>query len=58
MKEPMMITAFGVTGTASQWEKLKGIKSATIRYRIRKGWSPEQALTEKATIGNNQHLRA
>ena len=52
----MKITAFGVTTTPSHWEKLKGIKSATIRYRIRRGWSPERAVSEKATIGNNKFL--
>jgi hypothetical protein len=31
--------------TLSQWARETGIKEATIDMRLRKGWSPEKALT-------------
>jgi hypothetical protein len=45
-----------MVATANQWSKFTGIKAATIRYRVRNGWLPERAVTEKATMGNNKFL--
>lgn len=35
----------GVSNNIRQWAKITGIKEATIRMRIERGWSPERALT-------------
>lgn len=40
-----MITFRGQTKTLQQWSETVGIKSATIRYRLRMGYNPEVALT-------------
>ena len=41
-----LITHNGRTQTVTQWQDETGIKEATIRYRLKKGWSVEKALTE------------
>lgn len=38
-------TALGETLTQVEWSEKTGIKSNTIRQRIKAGWSPERALT-------------
>lgn len=45
------------TKTVHQWEKIVGIKAATIKKRLRLGWSVERALTEKSYIGKNQYSK-
>ena len=40
-----LITALGKTQTMSQWADEIGIKYTTLRGRIRRGWSAEQAIT-------------
>jgi hypothetical protein len=44
------ITALGETRTIAQWAKHSGIDHETIRYRIRRGWSPDDAVTKPARI--------
>jgi hypothetical protein len=44
--------------SANEWASFTGLAAATIRYRIRVGWSPERALNDSAKIGNNQYLRS
>lgn len=39
------ITALGKTQTVYEWEKLTGIKWSTIRHRLKKGWTPDQAVS-------------
>lgn len=39
-----IITANGLTMTAAMWSEKTGIKANTIIYRIRRGWSPEDAV--------------
>ena len=39
------ISAFGMSLTAPEWSELKGIRSRTIKSRLRLGMSPEDALT-------------
>ncbi len=39
-----IITANGLTMTAAMWAEKTGIKPNTIIYRIRRGWSPEDAV--------------
>ena len=41
-----MISFRGKTQTLQQWANETGIKAATIRYRLRKGWSVDIALTK------------
>lgn len=46
------ITYNGVTRTVAEWAAITGIKSRTIAARLRKGWSPERALTEPLRESN------
>jgi hypothetical protein len=39
-----IITANGLSMTASMWSDRTGIKANTIIYRIRRGWVPEEAV--------------
>lgn len=50
-------TAKGLTLSITQWSAYSGIKRLTIAARIRNGWSIKRAVSESATVGNNQHLR-
>ena len=45
----------GLTLTVQQWADRIGIGEATIRKRLRLGWSTAKALTTEAVIGRNQH---
>lgn len=45
-KSCVYITANGETHTASEWSRITGINATTIRYRIRKGWDDEKAITK------------
>jgi hypothetical protein len=38
----------GRTQTLAQWAREVGLPFSTIRYRLRKGWPVERALTEKS----------
>lgn len=40
------VEAFGLRLTLSAWAERTGIKATVIGYRLRRGWSPEQALSE------------
>lgn len=40
-----IIEAFGKKQLSSQWAQETGIKRQTIEFRIKQGWSPEEALT-------------
>lgn len=42
----LVIFLDGVSMTASEWADKTGIKANTIVYRIRRGWSPERALSK------------
>ncbi len=44
------ITAFGKAMTVSEWERETGINQETIRARVDRGWSPERAMTDGATM--------
>jgi hypothetical protein len=48
------ITAFGQTRLLCEWADYARISASTLRGRLRRGWTPERALTEPAIIGNNQ----
>lgn len=41
------IEAFGERLSLSDWERRTGIHHTLIRYRLRVGWSPERALSER-----------
>lgn len=45
----------GICLTVQQWSEKTSIKEATIRKRLKLGWSVSKALTTKAIIGRNQH---
>lgn len=40
-----LLSAFGKTQTIKEWEAVVKIKSSTIRARLKRGWSAEDALT-------------
>jgi hypothetical protein len=42
----MLVTAFGETKTTAEWGRLLGIRCTTIRLRLHKGLSPEEALSK------------
>lgn len=44
-RDIMQITAFGDTLTSSQWQLCTGVPSRTIIWRIRNGWTPEDAVS-------------
>lgn len=39
------VTVGGRTLTYAEWAKVTGVSTQTIRNRIKKGWSPEDAVT-------------
>lgn len=48
-KEPRFITYKGVTKTASEWGRLKGLNHSTICNRLNLGWSIEKTLETPVT---------
>lgn len=40
------ITAFGETLPMSEWVKRSGIKKSALRSRLKRGWTPERALSK------------
>lgn len=52
-----LYTAMGMEMSLSQWSAYSNIGRNTLDNRIKQGWSVERAVTESATVGNNQHLR-
>jgi len=42
-----IISAFGKSQTLQTWADETGIKRETISMRIKRGWTPEMALTKK-----------
>jgi hypothetical protein len=47
-RQNVIIEAFGKSMTESAWAKETGLDRTVISYRIRKGWTPEDALTKPA----------
>jgi hypothetical protein len=43
-KQPMQLTAGGLTMLISNWQDRCGIDNRLIRWRIRQGWTPEQCV--------------
>jgi len=41
------ITAFGETKTISEWSRVYGVGITTINHRINKGWTHEQAVSQR-----------
>ena len=52
------VTFNNVTHTLAEWSEITGIDQPTIRFRLKKGWSVERALTEKPFVGKNQTYKA
>lgn len=42
-----LLSACGMTMTLSEWGLTSGLKPLTIRARLERGWTPEQAVTIK-----------
>ncbi|EEE35719.1 conserved hypothetical protein [Rhodobacteraceae bacterium KLH11] len=53
-KRGTRFTYSGKTHTVREWSKITGIDVATINYRLRKGWSPERALSEPISVSNSR----
>lgn len=49
-------TLNGVTRTQSEWARLHGIPQCTISLRLKRGWSPEDALTRKPVLHDRHPL--
>ena len=45
-KDSLRITFNGETLTTPQWAKKTGLRSSTIRIRLKRGWTVEKALTK------------
>jgi hypothetical protein len=45
-----LVTYQGRTQTASQWAREVGLKATTVNQRIKRGWTPERALTEPLKV--------
>jgi hypothetical protein len=46
-RSTVRITANGKTKTRMEWARAIGVHPATIRYRVKRGWDPVRAATEK-----------
>ena len=53
-RNTIFIVAFGKKQLISDWSKEKNIKVATLRARLKYGWSPEKILTRKVTKWQRQ----
>lgn len=51
----VLITIDGEAHTASEWAEIKGLNPGTVRERIRRGWTPEEALLPRL---KSRHDRA
>lgn len=49
-----IITFNGETKTIAEWGEVTGIKPITIHFRLKSGWTLEDALTIKPVVGRNQ----
>lgn len=45
-RKTFLVTVGNQSKTAQEWEETTGIKSFTIKKRLKRGWSPIKALTE------------
>lgn len=45
-KSNRIIKAFGLVKTIAEWSRHTGINHHTIRDRLKRGWKPENALTQ------------
>jgi hypothetical protein len=45
----VVLTVEGQSGTVAEWAERMGIGRSTIKERLRRGWSPERALSKTAT---------
>lgn len=52
------ITVHGETRTLSEWARLGGFGESTVRARLRRGWSPEDAVTQSLRDGGHPLARA
>jgi len=52
------ITLNGVTLTHSEWAKRLGCPASTISTRLKRGWTPEQAISRTVQKHTRRHLEA
>ena len=50
------VTAFGVTRNLSEWCEIYDQWPNTIKHRLHRGWSPEDAVSMPATPRDERHL--
>jgi hypothetical protein len=55
-RDNVMLTYNGKTQCLADWSREVGIDRRLIRYRIKNGWTDEQALMVKPVMGNNHTL--
>lgn len=41
----LMLTVDGRTMSASQWARERGLKADTVHHRLKRGWTPEKAIS-------------
>lgn len=56
-RQNMIIEHEGKSMCVTDWEKEVGIGMHTIRWRIKNGWTPKDALTIKPDCGNHKGMR-
>jgi hypothetical protein len=45
MRTLRMVTAFGITKPLAKWARERQMEKATLKRRIQRGWTPEEAVT-------------
>lgn len=43
-RSTLMVTVDGVTRSATEWDEIMGLGRDMVSARIKRGWSPEQAV--------------
>lgn len=51
------LIAFGVEKTIAEWSKEYGVKYTAITERLRRGWTPENAVSGKLVVGRQSIRR-
>ena len=51
----IILTFDGESHTATEWAEIKGLNPGTVRERLRRGWTPEEALLPRM---RSRHDRA
>jgi hypothetical protein len=53
----VLLTVNGQTHCISEWAEIAGIGCATLRWRVKRGWPPEQLFQHASFCGRNTECR-